>query len=224
MSNPLLKVDNWVLDTLNNKEYADRIREGMKTGDMIKSFSMDMRKYHKERKGELDSELRERMFSFKEKMREHRGQIAEGTKMLVVSHGIALKGLLSTGCTADSLYGSGLTGSVEFSNSQMESIYVDGDGTITHHNTGKEDNYQNIADPHSNKTTNTVVKAETNTAVKTEQTTNTVAKSEQPSIAHVAKRSSKRLQRILIACLIILILFFSKRLRSLFAKMFFTRK
>lgn len=102
MSNPLLKVDNWVLDTLNNKEYADRIREGMKTGDMIKSFSMDMRKYHKERKGELDSELRERMFSFKEKMREHRGQIAEGTKMLVVSHGIALKGLLSTGCTADS--------------------------------------------------------------------------------------------------------------------------
>jgi len=97
MSNPMLHQDNWVLDNLTNQEYADRIREGLKTGDMCKTFGADMRKYSKERKGEKDSEGRERMAFFKEKLTQSRSQIAEGTKMLVVGHGIALKALLSDG-------------------------------------------------------------------------------------------------------------------------------
>lgn len=128
-----LNKDDWLFDTLTNKEYVEHFRKIYEEQgrDIFDAFVYDV-KQKGDITAETDADLWDRTLLFKEKLLKMMEQSEK--KILVVSHGLFLKVLLSDRVEAGSVMGRGCVNSMFMRNAQACPFYYDGEKFMSTHN------------------------------------------------------------------------------------------
>ena len=126
--NETLNSDSWVLDIVTNIDYKQRIIDLLEDNAEIDLFDAMMHDYLQNGSGENDQDLYNRILNVKKLLANQRdartGDDLE-KKILVVSHGMTMKALFSSGVEPDKPSGKGFKNSLEVSNCQIVPLFLD---------------------------------------------------------------------------------------------------